>query len=53
MYSAQGGEFLSEPAAEVSKPRRDGKNGVIPVHKLGEDARPLSAEEYRMYSQVQ
>jgi len=49
---SQGGEFLSEPAAEVSKPRRDGKNGVIPVHKLGEDARPLSAEEYRMYSQA-
>ena len=36
----------------ISKPRRAGKSGAIPVHKLDEDARPLSAEEYRMYSQV-
>lgn len=49
---SQGGEFLSEPVAEGWKPRRDGKSGIIPVHKLGEDARPLSAEEYRMYSQA-
>lgn len=36
----------------ASKLLREGKTGIIPVHKLGEDARPLSAEEYRLYSQV-
>ena len=36
----------------ASKLLREGKTGSIPVHKLGEDARPLSAEEYRLYSQV-
>ena len=45
-------EFVSETSKNVTKTIRDGKNGSIPVHRLGEDARPLSAEEYRLYSQV-
>jgi len=45
-------EYISEAPKKTSKHRRSGKTGQIPVHKLGEDARPLTAEEYRMYNQV-
>jgi hypothetical protein len=45
-------EFISEKSRKVSKAHRSGASGQIPVHKLGEDARPLTAEEYRMYSNV-
>ena len=36
----------------IFKKLNSGKTGQIPVHKLGQDARPLTAEEYRMYNQV-
>ena len=43
----EGGEERRK-GAEV---RGRGRGG-IPVHRLGEDARPLTAEEYRLYSPV-
>jgi len=53
-------EFVPEVAAPVpttserskSRRRETGRSGHIPVHKLGEDARPLTSEEYRLYGQV-
>ena len=48
-------EFISETSKKPAPSKgqhRTGSSGQIPVHKLGEDARPLTAEEYRMYSQV-
>ena len=48
---AHGRETTEErrPAKEWS---RSGARGRIPVHRLHEDARPLTAEEYRLYSPV-
>jgi len=46
-------DYVPESSSAIPvKPKRDGKNGSIPVHQLGEDARPLTAEEYRLYSNV-
>jgi len=48
---AHGRETVVAGGRKVGEVRERGRGG-IPVHRLGEDARPLTAEEYRMYSPV-
>jgi len=48
---AHGRETVVTGGRKVGEVRERGRGG-IPVHRLGEDARPLTAEEYRLYSPV-
>lgn len=49
---SQGREGGGEDRRKGGEMRGRGRTSGIPVHRLGEDARPLTAEEYRLYSPV-
>merc|ERR1719331_425842 len=49
---SQGREGLNVERGKGHEARTRGRVSGIPVHRLGEDARPLTAEEYRLYSPV-
>jgi len=49
---SQGREGGGEERRKGGEMRGRGRTSGIPVHRLGEDARPLTAEEYRLYSPV-
>ena len=49
---SQGREGAVEERKKGVEGVRSKRQGGIPVHRLGEDARPLTAEEYRLYSPV-
>ena len=49
---SQGREGVNVERGKGHEARTRGRVSGIPVHRLGEDARPLTAEEYRLYSPV-
>ena len=49
---SQGREGANVERGKAHEARTRGRVSGIPVHRLGEDARPLTAEEYRLYSPV-
>ena len=49
---SQGREGSNVERGKGHEARTRGRVSGIPVHRLGEDARPLTAEEYRLYSPV-